>query len=121
RAAQQLEVALVGLVREPARQPVVGCRTVDARDEVDAQHGLTRAQLGDERVVVEVGLGVRPEPVQGCRHPLLWIACTGSRQPRIASVMRTASTLARTSCMRTMRAPSRMQNTIAASEPSSRW
>ena len=38
----------------------------------------------------------------------------------IASVIRTASTVASTSCIRTMRAPAMMQAVIAASEPDSR-
>src|SRR5690606_33437693 len=116
-AAQQLEVAAVGGVAEPAREPVAGRRPVDRRDEVDAQHLTGLQQPLDERLVVEVVRRVGPDPVD--RH-MLCFNHAGSRHPRIASVIRTAATVARTSCTRTMRAPLTIDTTAAASEPSSR-
>ena len=126
--AQQVEDPLVGRAGQAAGQAVLGHGAVRAGDEVDAHPlGSGRGETGEKLVVVQGGqCGLRPDPVDGAlgsarsisggggHQPMLWRVYTGCRKPRIASVIRAASTAAGTSCIRTIRAPFRMQNTAAA-------
>src|SRR6185437_1105372 len=126
-SSQQVENALVRVTGKPSREAVIGGRSVDARNEVDADrlHApvVECVAFGQLVIVERRGVAPRPAPTDRCvvhAACMLWRRYAGSRKPRTASVMRMAATVAATSCTRTMRAPLMTQMTATASEPFSR-
>ena len=98
--AEHLHREPVVRVAETAARPSHGDSAVEARDEV---HPHPRPGAVGQRVCLE-----QHAPVECRTLHLAHRLCsrnTGSRQPSIAPIIRIASTVSRTLCTRTMRAP----------------